>query len=576
MVLEPEVVGDPAGGREVAGAGGAGREGVHRAVGVLPVPGHERRHQAGVEAAGEEDADRDVGHHPAAYGEVEDVAQQHRGLGAVGQLGPRDVELAEAAQPGRRRPAMAGRELGDQRPVLLVEGADLRGEQRRPADVGPVERLDADRVAGDDEVSPAVVGHGEGVHAAQVAERVRVVADRGRQRGLGVGVGPEVARRDLAQLLVVVDLAVHHRPVAVARGQRLVAGSEVDDREPDVAEPGRSDLAAPVAVRAAVPDPLQHPLAEHGVGSGRVVDRDDAAHGQESRWVDRVSVAGMTSPGTTGMPIHQLNDGAELPAVGFGTAGLRGEDATTAVLSAIEQGYRLIDTAVNYENESEVGEAVRRTDVPREELRITSKIPGRDHGYDDAIRSTRESLERLGLEQLDLHLIHWPNPSQGKYVEAWRALVQLQRDGLVRSIGVSNFTREHLGRIIDDTGVPPTVNQIELHPYFPQGHMREVDDELGIVTESWSPIGKREAPFTEPPVADAAERLGVTPAQVILRWQVQLGNLPIPKSATPSRQRENLDVFGFELTHDEVAAITGLGRNAGRLFGGDPDTHEEM
>ena len=276
------------------------------------------------------------------------------------------------------------------------------------------------------------------------------------------------------------------------------------------------------------------------------------------------------------IPTQELNDGHDLPAIGFGTAGLRGQAAVDAVTAAIGNGYRLIDTAVNYENEREVGEAIRAADVPREELRVTSKLPGRHHAYDDAIRSTKESLERLGLDRLDLHLIHWPNPARGQYGEAWRALVDLQRDGLVRSIGVSNFTGEHLDRIIDETGVVPTVNQIELHPYFPQTHMAQVNADRGIVTESWSPIGKREAPFGESPVADAASRLGVTPAQVILRWQVQQGHLPIPKSATPSRQRENLAVFDFELTPEEVAAITALGRPDGRLFGGDPDSHEEM
>jgi 2,5-diketo-D-gluconate reductase A len=276
------------------------------------------------------------------------------------------------------------------------------------------------------------------------------------------------------------------------------------------------------------------------------------------------------------IPTYQLDDGTTLPAVGFGTYPLTGDDGVAAIRSAIEVGYRLLDTAVNYGNEAEVGEAIRQSGVPREDLRITSKIPGRHHGYDDAVRSTHESLDRLGLEYLDLHLIHWPNPSVGKFDEAWRALVDLREKGLVRSIGVSNFTAAHLRRIIDDSGVTPAVNQIELHPYFPQAEMRAVHERLGIRTESWSPLGKRQAPFTEPPVADAAQRHGVTPGQVILRWQVQLGAIPIPKSATPERQRQNLDVFGFELSADEVAAISGLGRAHGRLFGGDPDTHEEM
>ena len=277
-----------------------------------------------------------------------------------------------------------------------------------------------------------------------------------------------------------------------------------------------------------------------------------------------------------GIPTYTLNDGTTLPAIGFGTYPLKGDDGIAAITNALENGYRLLDTAVNYRNEREVGEAIRRSGLPRDEFQVASKIPGRHHGYDDAIASVRGSLERLGLDHLDLQLIHWPNPSVGRYAEAWRALVDLRKEGLVRSIGVSNFTEAHLQRIIDDSGVVPSVNQIELHPYFPQVEMRAVNERLGIRTESWSPLGKRQAPFTEPPVAAAAERYGVTPGQVILRWQVQLGAIPIPKSATPERQRQNLDVFGFELTDDEVAAITGLGRPDGRLFGGDPDKHEEQ
>ncbi|WP_066039307.1 aldo/keto reductase [Herbiconiux solani] len=275
-------------------------------------------------------------------------------------------------------------------------------------------------------------------------------------------------------------------------------------------------------------------------------------------------------------PTLPLNDGNRIPAIGFGTYPLRGQEGVDAITSAIEVGYRSLDTAFNYENEGAVGEAVRRAAVPRDELFITSKLPGRYHGRDLTAQAVRESLWRLGLEHLDLYLIHWPNPSVDRFAEAWDALVTAQQEGLVRSIGVSNFTEEHLRRIIAATDVTPAVNQIEMHPYFPQTGMRAVNAELGIQTEAWSPLGKGSAPYEEEPVATAAAAHGVTPAQVILRWHVQLGSVPIPKSATPSRQAENLDVFGFELTDAEVAAITALGRPDGRLFGGDPDVHEEQ
>ena len=273
---------------------------------------------------------------------------------------------------------------------------------------------------------------------------------------------------------------------------------------------------------------------------------------------------------------YELNDGTTIPTVGFGTYPLKGGEGVEAIVSALELGYRLIDTAVNYENETEVGQAVRRSGVPREEVTVCSKIPGRHHAYDAAVASTKESLQRLGLDHLDLHLIHWPNPSRGLFTEAWQALVDLREQGLVRSIGVSNFTAEHLATIIDATGVTPVVNQVEMHPYFPQADLRSVHDELGIRTEAWSPLGKNPMPFDEEPVRAAAERHGVTPGQVVLRWHLQLGSLPIPKSATPSRQAQNLDLHGFELSEEEVAAITALGRADGRRFGGDPDTHEEM
>ena len=279
---------------------------------------------------------------------------------------------------------------------------------------------------------------------------------------------------------------------------------------------------------------------------------------------------------TFDVPRYTLNDDQTVPVIGFGTYPLRGADGVEAMVHALEAGYRLLDSAVNYGNEEEVGEAVRRSGLAREDVQVTTKIPGRHHEYDQAIGSVEESLRRMRFDYLDLVLIHWPNPSVGKYVEAWRALVELRKRGLVRSIGVSNFSEQHLRAVIDDTGVTPAVNQIELHPYFPQQQMLRVNADLGIQTEAWSPLGKRSAPFEERPVADAAQRHGVTPAQVILRWQLQQGSLPLPKSATPQRQRQNLDLFGFELTDGEVEAITALASRDGRLFGGDPDTHEEM
>ncbi len=271
-----------------------------------------------------------------------------------------------------------------------------------------------------------------------------------------------------------------------------------------------------------------------------------------------------------------LPDGTVLPRVGFGTYPLSGEDGVRAIAGALDLGYRLLDTAVRYGNEAEVGEALRRSGVPRDDVLVATKIPGRDHAYDDAVASVRGSLDRLGLDRLDLGLIHWPNPSRALFPQAWRALIACQQEGLVRHIGVSNFTPEHLRHIIDDTGITPAVNQVELHPRFDQAALRAVHAELGIVTVAWSPMGKRRAPLDEPAVTGPADRLGVTPGQVILGWHVAIGTLPIPKSADPERQRQNLDLDRVALSDEEVAAISALSEPDGRLFDGDPDVHEEM
>lgn len=278
--------------------------------------------------------------------------------------------------------------------------------------------------------------------------------------------------------------------------------------------------------------------------------------------------------GVPEVPTLELNDGHRIPALGLGTYSLDGDAGVTAVGAAIASGYRLLDTALNYGNEDAVGRAVRESDVPRDAFVVTSKLPGRHHGYDEAHRSVDETLANLGLDHLDLYLIHWPNPSVDRFVETWKAFVDLRDSGKVRSIGVSNFTPEHLDRILDATGVAPAVNQVELHPYFPQAELRAVHERLGIVTESWSPLAKQSELLTEEPVTAAAAAHGVSAGQVVLRWHVQLGAVPVPKSGDPDRQRENLDVFGFTLTDDEVKAISALER--GRLWDGDPDTHEEM
>jgi len=273
------------------------------------------------------------------------------------------------------------------------------------------------------------------------------------------------------------------------------------------------------------------------------------------------------------IPTVTLNDGTSFPELGLGTYNLRGADGVDAIVSAVESGYRLLDSAVNYENETEVGEAARRSGI-RDELIVTTKVPGRDHGFDETVRSAQASLERLGLDRIDLYLIHWPNPSVGKYVETYRAMLALRDEGQVGSVGVSNFTEAMLTQLIDETGVAPAVNQVELHPYFPQARLREFHAEHGIRTESWSPLARRSELLTEQVVADVAAAHGVTPTQAVLRWHTQLGSTPIPKSADPQRQIENADVFGFTLTDDEIAGLSGLER--GRLWDGDPLTHEEM
>ena len=284
----------------------------------------------------------------------------------------------------------------------------------------------------------------------------------------------------------------------------------------------------------------------------------------------------MTTSNANELPVHTTRDGLELPAVGFGTYQLNGFDGVDTIGSALRNGYRLLDSAFNDEHEGAVGKAVRSYDGPRDDILVTSKLPGRHHARDEALTTIEESVLRTGLDHLDLYLIHWPNPSVDKYVEAWQALITAQERGLVRSIGVCNFLPEHLDRLERETGVMPAVNQIELHPYFPQEEQRAYDAEHGIVTQAWSPLGRASAMLHDSTLEQIADKHGVGVGQVVLRWGVQLGVIPLPKATSPERQRANLDLGGFDLDDQDLQQIAGLARPDGRTHDQDPATYEEF
>ncbi|MBZ9535065.1 aldo/keto reductase [Cytobacillus oceanisediminis] len=279
---------------------------------------------------------------------------------------------------------------------------------------------------------------------------------------------------------------------------------------------------------------------------------------------------------STTIPQITLNDGLVIPAIGLGTYNLRGASGVQAITSAIDTGYRLLDSAFNYENEGALGEAVRRSTVSREQLFITSKLPGRHHQYDKALYTIQESLYRTKLDYYDLFLIHWPNPKTDLYVEAWQALIDAKKWGLIRSIGVCNFLPEHLERLKKETGVLPSINQVELHPFFSQKEQLAYDKENGIVTESWSPLGRANNVLENETIQQIAEAHGKSISQVILRWHTQLGALPIPKSSSPQRQRENIEIFDFTLTEEEMNKISSLTRADGRIADQDPAVYEEF
>lgn len=272
----------------------------------------------------------------------------------------------------------------------------------------------------------------------------------------------------------------------------------------------------------------------------------------------------------TEQPMIVLNDGNRMPQLGFGVWKVPADDTARAVGAAIAAGYRSVDTAAIYGNEAGVGAAIADSGLPRADLFITTKLWNTNHGHDATLRAFDDSMARLGLDRLDLYLIHWPVPGQDRFVETWRALIRLRDEGWVRSIGVSNFLVPHLQRLIDETGVAPAVNQIELHPRFQQAALRAFHARHGIATESWSPLGRGTA-FADPVVAAIAARHGRTAAQVIIRWHLDLGLIVIPKSVTPARIRENIAVFDFTLDDADRAALARLDRADGRT-GPDPLT----
>jgi 2,5-diketo-D-gluconate reductase A len=268
------------------------------------------------------------------------------------------------------------------------------------------------------------------------------------------------------------------------------------------------------------------------------------------------------------IPTVTLNNGIEMPQLGFGVFQVPDDETTAAVSSALEAGYRSIDTAAAYQNEAGVGKAI--AGVERSELFITTKLWNADQGYDQTLKAFDRSLSLLGLDYLDLYLIHWPAPELNRYADSWRALEKLAADGVVRAVGVSNFQPAHLDHLASVSSLVPAVNQVELHPYLQQSEVRAYGKDHGIATEAWSPLAKGGSLLSEPAVRELAEKYGRTPAQVVLRWHLQLGNIVIPKSVTPSRIAENLNVFDFTLPSEDLDALSILDR--GERTGPDPDT----
>ncbi|GAC1320565.1 MAG: aldo/keto reductase [Thermoleophilaceae bacterium] len=272
---------------------------------------------------------------------------------------------------------------------------------------------------------------------------------------------------------------------------------------------------------------------------------------------------------TAEVPLIRLRGEVDIPQLGFGVFQVPPENTAEVATRALLAGYRHLDTAAAYRNEGGVGQAVHASGINREDLFITTKCFNDDHGHEQAKRAFRASLGRLALDYVDLYLIHWPVPAHDRFVETWRAFIELQAEGMVRAIGVSNFQPAHLERLIEETGITPAVNQVELHPRFQQAGLRREHADLGIVTEAWSPLAQGGDVLEDPLVTEIAAVHGKTPAQVVIRWHIQIGNVVIPKSVTPARIEENFDVFDFHLGEDEMEAFAAL--DSGQRIGPDPD-----
>lgn len=277
------------------------------------------------------------------------------------------------------------------------------------------------------------------------------------------------------------------------------------------------------------------------------------------------------------MTFHELSDGQHLPEIGFGTYKLNGFAGTQSILSAVDAGYRLFDTAFNYQNEGTVGQAIQQSHVNRDELIITSKLPGKYYSsYQDSIDLIQESLYRSKLDYFDLYLLHWPNPIDDHYLEAWHTLIQAQKFGLVKSIGVCNFLPEHIERLKKETNILPVINQVELHPYFNQQELREYNNTQNILTQAWSPLGRASAILKDPVLVELAKKYHKNIGQLVLKWEISLGVLPIPKASSYARQKGNLDLFDFEISSSDMQRINDLTKPDGRTNNQDPAVYQEF